>query len=100
MVGPGSSRLALLRRCRSHGPYASLVPPKTSGRRTHLLPKAQTPAPAKTPSEKTPHNRTPPCWRGQLSRGPVREGFMERVDYVSQDTPRGTGPPRGNLWAM
>ena len=91
------SRLALLRPCRPHSPYARLVPPETPGRRPHLQPKAQTPAPDKTRSETTRGNWAPPWWRMQFSRRPVREQFMERGDYFSQDALQDLWPAAQDL---
>nr|CAI9690346.1 unnamed protein product [Rangifer tarandus platyrhynchus] len=62
LSGPAraASRLARLRPCCPYSPYARLVPPESPGRRPHLQPKAQTPAPDKTRSERTRRNRAPP----------------------------------------
>ena len=91
------SRLATLRPCRPHSPYARLVPPETPGRRPHLQPKAQTPAPDKTRSETTRSNGAPPWWRMQFSRRSVRGQFMERGDYFSQDALRDSWPAAQDL---
>lgn len=85
-------RLALLRLCRPHGPYASHFPPGNSGRQAHLQTKAQTPAPAKT-SKQTDAPRTGTtilAWAFPCS--PERERFMECVDYFSHNAPRDRRP--------
>lgn len=54
-------------------PTRSLRLPRPSrelGRQFHLLPKAQTPAPANTRSERSRPRQPPPCWRRRVSRSP------------------------------
>ena len=99
ILGPAraASRLARLRPCCPYSPYARLVPPESPGRRPHLQPKAQTPAPDKTRSERRGRNGAPPWWRMQLFRRSVRELFMERADYFSQDALRGRWPAAQDL---
>lgn len=94
-AGPEVPRLSLFRPCRPHGPYTSQVPPQNPGRQLHLLPKAQTPAPARTRSEQMRPKQTPPCWRRRVSGSFQRERFMERGL-------RDPGCPAGALalWAM
>lgn len=84
-----ASRLALLRLCHQHCPYASHVPPRIPSRQPHLLPKAQTPALAKTRSERTRPNSAPPCWRGRVSR----KWFMDR-GLCFPGCPAGAPAPR------
>ena len=84
-------------------PTASVRPPRphggNPGRQPHLLPKAQPHEPAQPHgrNKRTRPNRAQPCLRGPLSRGPEREGFMERADYASQDAPRERRPAARRL---
>lgn len=96
---PGPARKSLASpsagRAAYTAPWASQVPPQKPGRQLHLLPKAQTPAPARTRSEQTPLEQAPPCWCRRVSGNFQREQFMERGL-------RDPGCPAGALalWAM